>query len=233
MLPAIILAAGTAAATYYGNKYAADKEAASRAQALGKLSAMSTLADRSYDKMDKTIADYYKNRGSMGTAQDVRDYADAMRGYNANNYVYDIDSKPFDYNKTIESFLNPYRDQIIGDMTQQVQHTAAGAGLGRGSGAAQSIAQAVADKDEELYNQAYDRYTDDRNFMYNKYADYIKNKQAQLDTLRAATESKIAMQGNLANDYYSVMDAAQADKIAAMQDRQSTKAAYASAMAGL
>lgn len=233
MLPAIILAAGTAAATYYGNKYAADKEAQSRSQALGKLSAMSTLADRSYDTMDKTIADYYKNRGSMGTAQDVRDYADAMRGYNAGDYVYDIDSKPFDYNKTIESFLNPYRDQIIGDMTQQVQHTAAGAGLGRGSGAAQSIAQAVADKDEELYNQAYDRYTDDRNFMYNKYADYIKNKQAQLDTLRAATESKIAMQGNLANDYYSVMDAAQADKIAAMQDRQSTKAAYASAMAGL
>ena len=233
MLPAIILAAGTAAATYYGNKYAADKEAQSRSQALGKLSAMSTLADRDYDKMDKTIADYYANRGSMGTAQDVRDYADAMRGYNAGDYVYDIDSKPFDYNKTIESFLNPYRDQIIGDMTQQVQHTAAGAGLGRGSGAAQSIAQAVADKDEELYNQAYDRYTDDRNFMYNKYADYIKNKQAQLDTLRAATESKIAMQGNLANDYYSVMDAAQADKIAAMQDRQSTKAAYASAMAGL
>lgn len=233
MLPAIILAAGGAAATYFGNKYAADKEAKSRAQALGKLSAMSTLADRNYDAMDKTIADYYAKRGSMGNAQDVRNYADAMRGYNAGDYVYDIDSKPFNYDKTIESFLNPYRDQIIGDMTQQVQHTAAGAGLGRGSGAAQSIAQAVADKDEELYNQAYDRYTDDRNFMYNKYADYIRNKQAQLDTLRAATESKIAMQGNLANDYYSVMDAAQADKIAAMQDRQSTKAAYASAMAGL
>jgi hypothetical protein len=43
----------------------------------------------------------------------------------------------------------------------------------------------------------------------------------------------MTMQGNLANDYYSVMDARQADLIRAQQDKFGTNATYSTAMAGL
>lgn len=232
MLP-LIAAAGMAAATYLGNQYSADKAAESRAQAAQYLKNMQGKSSQYYDTIDNDIKSYYENRGSLGTAQDVRNYRDAINGYKAADYVYDIDTNPFEYNKTAQDFTNPYYDKIIGDTAATVQHTAAGAGLGRGSGAATAIADAVAKKNEDLYNDAYQRFTDDRQFAYNKYADYIANKQNQLNQLRAATDTKLSLQGNLASDYYNVMDAAQADKIKAMQDRQGTMSTYAQAMMGV
>lgn len=236
MIPAIVAgvaALGGGIATYMGNKYAADKAAASRAAAAEEIKKMKTDANSYYDQMMRDIDSYYKTRGGLGTATDARNYRDSINGYNASDFVYDVDSNPFSYNKTADDFVNPYMDKIIGDTAATVQHTAAGAGLGRGSGAATAIADAVAKKNEELYNDAYQRFTDDRQFAYNKYADYIANKQNQLNQLRAATDTKLSLQGNLAQDYYGVMDAAQADKIKAMQDRQGTMSTYAQAMMGV
>ena len=211
MIPAIVAgvaALGGGIATYMGNKYAADKAAASRAAAAEEIKKMKTDANSYYDQMMRDIDSYYKTRGSLGTATDARNYRDSINDYNASDFVYDVDSNPFNYNKTADDFVNPYMDKIIGDTAATVQHTAAGAGLGRGSGAATAIADAVAKKNEELYNDAYQRFTD-------------------------ATDTKLSLQGNLAQDYYGVMDAAQADKIRAMQDRQGTMSTYAQAMMGV
>ena len=57
--------------------------------------------------------------------------------------------------------------------------------------------------------------------------------QNALDARRAATDTKLAMQGNLANDYYSVMDSAQSDRLKALQDQIATNSTYSTAMAGL
>ena len=231
-IPLIVAGLG-AAATYLGNKYAADKSSESKAAALAEIKKMKDEASSYYDTIDQDIASYYATRGGLGTATDAKNYRDAINGYNASDYVYNIDSNPFSYNQTADDFVNPYMDKIIGDTAATVQHTAAGAGLGRGSGAATAIADAVAKKNEELYNDAYQRFTDDRQFAYNKYADYIANKQNQLNQLKAATDTKMSLQGNLASDYYNVMDAAQADKIKAMQDRQGSLSTYAQAMMGV
>ena len=59
--------------------------------------------------------------------------------------------------------------------------------------------------------------------------DYSFAKNAK----RAATDTKIALQGNLAQDYYGAMDAAQADRLRAQQDKIATGATYSTAMAGL
>lgn len=238
MIPAIVAgvaALGSAAATYYGNKYAADKASASRAAAAAEIEKMRGESKSYYDQMDQAIKNYYETRGGLGTATDAKNYRDAINSYDPYRFIYDVDSKSFDdtYHKTADDFVNPYMDKIIGDTAATVQHTAAGAGLGRGSGAATAIADAVAKKNEELYNDAYQRFTDDRQFAYNKYADYIANKQNQLNQLKAATDTKLSLQGNLAQDYYGVMDAAQADKIRAMQDRQGTMSTYAQAMMGV
>lgn len=233
MVPALI-AAGVGLAQLGGNLYSsyADREQKDKAaKALQNSMAASNLE---YDRMMGDIKDYYAKRGSLGNYEDAMGYKQSVANYDPNNFVYTPD-KTFDetFTKTRDDFINPYYSQIIGDMTDQVQHSAAGAGLGRGSGAAAAIAKAVAEKDNELYKEAQQMYQDERNFEYTKYNDAIKNAQERLNQLRAATDTKITMQGNLANDYYSAMDAQQADLLKARQDKLGTAATYSSAMAGI
>ena len=230
MIPALI-AGGIAAASLIGNMYNSNQDRKSRERAASRLSEQQRATDNEYSQMLRDIDSYYNGRGSLGTAQDVTSYKDAIAGYDPNQFVYDRGE--FDYGKTANDFITPLRDKIVANEIAGVQHSAAGAGLGRGSGAAEAIAQAVADKDEELYRLAQEDYRDDRDFAYKKYNDYAQAMQNKLDTLRAATDTKLTMQGNLANDYYSTMDAAQADRLKARQDKLATDATYAQAMAGL
>lgn len=233
MIPALI-AGGVALANIAGNMYAADKDAQSRKKGQEKLSEMKDASDNDYAKMLQDVNSYYSGRGSLGKLSDVNDYKKAIAGYNPDDFTY-TPEQTFDqtYTKSRDDFLNPYYQQIIGDEVDQIQHTAAGAGIGRGSAAAYQIAKAVAEKQNELYKEAQQEYKDDRNFAYNEYQDYIKNMQENLDRKRAATDTKLSLQGNLANDYFNVMDQAQADKIKVQQDKLATGAQYGAAMAGL
>lgn len=230
MIPALI-AGGIAAASLISNMYNSNQDRKSRERAASRLNEQQIATDNEYSQMLRDIDSYYNGRGSLGTAQDVTAYKDAIAGYDPNKFVYDRGE--FDYGKTANDFITPLRDKIVANEIAGVQHSAAGAGLGRGSGAAEAIAQAVADKDLELYKTAQADYRDDRDFAYKKYSDYANAMQNKLDTLRSATDTKIALQGNLANDYYATMDAAQADRLKARQDKLATDATYAQAMAGL
>lgn len=232
MIPALI-AGGVAAASLLSNYMNSKAERDSKRDARAQLGQSQTATANEYDEMLRDIDSYYNGRGSLGTAKDVEDYKKAMAAYDPNSFVYNRGKFEDEYNKTASDFINPLRDKIIANEIAGVQHSAAGAGLGRGSGAAEAIAQAVADKDLELYRTAQEDYRDDRDFAYKKYSDYANAMQNKLDTLRSATDTKIALQGNLANDYYSTMDAAQADRLKARQDKLATDATYAQAMAGL
>lgn len=230
MVPAII-AGAVAAGTIASNLYNSSKDREAREAARSALADQQGASNYDYNQIMNEIDSYYKNRGSLGSAQDVKDYKAAIAGYDPNKFIYDRGE--FGYNKTASDFINPLRDKIVANEIAGVQHSAAGAGLGRGSGAAEAIAQAVADKDEELYRLAQEDYRDDRDFAYRKYSDYANAMQNKLDALRAATDTKMTLQGNLAQDYYGVMDAAMADKLKTKQDKIATDATYAQAMAGL
>lgn len=184
-----------------------------------------------YGQMMGDIEGYYDQRGSLGTEADANAYREAIGGYDPNSFVYNRGQ--FGYNKTRDDFLNANYDRIIGDTAATVQHTAAGAGLGRGSGAATTIADAVVRKNEELYNDAQRAYEADRDFAYRNYSDYATAMQDALNQKRAATESKIALQGNLAQDYYNTMDNRQSDLLKLQQDRMATLSGYDAAIAGL
>ena len=184
-----------------------------------------------YGQMMGDIEGYYDQRGSLGTEADANAYRAAISGYDPNSFVYNRGQ--FGYNKTRDDFLNANYDRIIGDTAQTVQHTAAGAGLGRGSGAATAISDAVVRKNEELYNDAQRAYEADRDFAYKNYSDYATAMQDALNQKRAATESKIAFQGNLAQDYYNTMDNRQSDLLKLQQDRMATLSGYDAAIAGL
>lgn len=235
MIPALIIggaiAAGTTAANLYNDSKNREAAAASRAAGLEQLTKMLGQSNESYDQMLRDIKGYYENRGSLGSASDVAAYRDAIGSYNPEDYAADIGQ--FNYDKTKEDFLNPYYSRIIGDTTESLQHTAAGAGLGRGTGAALNIAKGVAEKSDELYNTAMSEYRDDRQFSYQQYQDAIANNQNRLNALRDSVQYKLGLQGSLASDYYNTMDARQSDILKAMQDKQAAAQAYGTSMASL
>ena len=192
-------------------------------------------SDASYATMLQDLTDHHASRNSLGTLEDALSYKDLMQGYDPNNFVYDFDTdkNKWGYDKTVEDFYNPYRDKIIKGTSDALQHTAAGAGLGRGTGAALNIAQGVADKDQDLYNTAYSQFSDDRNTSYNQWSDYVTKMQHKLDTLRQGYDTKISMQGDLADDFYKIQDEFMADKLKLAQDREAAKASYSTQIASI
>lgn len=234
MVP-VAVGLGVMAANLIGNQLNSAAEQEQKQQGRAYLQGAQSSANSAYNNIINDIDAYYKQRGGLGNSQDVTKYRQAIEGYDPDSFVY----TPGQFNAadygvgSREDYINPYYDQIIGDTAAQVQHTAAGAGLGRGSGAARAIATEVAQKNNELWKEANQEYKDERTFAYNQYADYIKNMQNALDARRAATDTKLSLQGNLANDYYNVMDSAQSDRLKALQDQIATNSTYSTAMAGL
>lgn len=231
----VAAAAIMAGASLLGNAMASANEAESRENGRRYLSTMQGNTDSKYAEILGDINQYYGKRiGALGTADDLTNYRNLVEAYDPNQMYYTPGQ--FDTEAevgTVNDYINPYYQQIIGDTAEQVQHTAAGAGVGRGSGAAYQIAKEVAEKNRELYNDAYGRYQDARNFAYSKYNDYIQNMQNALAQKRAAMDSKISLTGNLANDYVSTMDSQMSDILKAKQDRIGSQTTYATAMAGL
>lgn len=239
MVPLIIAgAAASLAGTIGGSiiqgeyaKSAAEAEAKARREAAEKLRADGKVTDAQYDQMINDINQYYNTRGSLGTRSDVNDYRSAIQNYNPEDYV--AEDGGFSFNKTKEDYINPYYAQIIGQTRDELQHTAAGAGLGRGTGAALNIAKGVAEKSDELYNTAMSDYRDERDFAYKQYTDAITNAQNRLNALREGNQYKLGLQGNLAQNYFDTMDARQSDLMAAQQDKLNAQVGYATAISGL
>lgn len=222
--------AGSAIQSHYANE-AAQAELNAKKEAAQQMLQNGAITQDQYNKLYDQINAYYKQRGSLGSAQDVNAYKQAIANYNPNDYAADVGD--FEYNKTKEDFINPYYSRIIGDTANSIQHSAAGAGLGRGTGAALNIAKGVSEKSDELYRTAMQDYTQDRQFAYQQYQDRIANNQNRLNALNSATQYKMGLQGSLASDYYNTMDARQSDLVKARQDQLSSKAAYDTAIAGL
>ena len=165
--------------------------------------------NESYDNTKNLLEQYYKNNESVGQASDILTYRDLVRNYDPNEFVYGkdengdgvIDEFEFDYDKSIDDFYAPNRENIIAKTADAVQARAAGAGIGRGTGAANQIATAVADKNEDLYRDALKAFNQDRGFAYNLWNAKIQQGQNRLNQLKGATDTQMSLYGNLAQDY--------------------------------
>ena len=227
--------AGTAITNYYNDK-AAQREADARAKAANQLYQQGKLTDNEYLKTIDEIDQFYDRRKGLGNAGDINAYRNAIADYNPEDYLgEEFSAEGFNksFDKTKEDFLNPYYSRIIGDTANSIQHTAAGAGIGRGTGAALNIAKGTAEKSDELYRTALSEYNNERDFAYKQYSDAIRNNQARLNALKSGQEFKLGLQGDLAQDYINTQDQAFADQIKAQQDRMAAKQAYDTAMVGL
>lgn len=124
---------------------------------------------------------------TLSDSQDLENYQKLRSGYDPSKYVY-TDYQPFDKDSYhVEDYLNPAKDAILADVRKQILNTNIGQGLGHSFGAYEAIAQGVLDKDESLYDKAWDRLNTERNFDYGAYTDYINQKQKELDTLQQGT----------------------------------------------
>jgi len=235
LVAAAIIGAGATLASSgiqsYSQYKAQEAELEARKDAAKQLKQQGQLTDNEYRQVINQIDNYYKNRGSLGTQQNANEYKQAIADYNPEDYAADVGE--FNFDKTKEDYLNPYYGRIIGDTAGQIQHTAAGAGLGRGTGAALNIAKGVSEKSDELYRTAMQDYQNERNFAYQQYQDAITNNQNRLNALRSGNEYKIGLQGSLAQDYYNTQDTRMSDMLKAQQDRMAAQQNYATAMAGL
>lgn len=231
------MAAGTAANLYSNytqnkaQKEADEKERQSRLAAQAQLRAQGKLTQSQYEDTIKDINDYYDSRIGLGSKEDVSKYKSSIEDYDPNDYVYDFGD--FNYDKTKEDFLNPYYNQIISDVAQKAQGSAAGAGMGRSTFAAQNIARAIAQKEDELYKTALQEYNTDRSQAYKEYADAIIRNQDRLNALREGNQYKMGLEGDLARDYINVQDQRQIDLMKANQDKLASKQAYDLSITGL
>lgn len=223
--------------SYTANK-AAERELNARNDAQKAIMGMKNDSSGQYQRLLDEINEYYAGRGSLGNVDDVTAYRNAIENYNPEAIRAEIEQStgtPFSsqYTKTKEDFINPYYSRIIGDTANSIQHSAAGAGLGRGTGAALNIAKGVSEKSDELYRTAMQDYQNDRDFAYKQYQDAIDNTYKKLDTLQRANEYSIGLRGDLAKDYYNTMDSRQSDLMKAQQDKLNAEQNYATAIAGL
>lgn len=210
---------------------AQEEELKAKKEAADRLKQMGQITDAEYNALISQIDQYYQNRPTLGNQQDINAYRQALAQYNPEEYAAEVGDFDKTYDK--EDYLNPYYGNIIADTANQIQHTAAGAGLGRGTGAALNIAKGTAEKSDELYRTAMQEMNQDRAFDYQKFQDSITNQQNRLNALRAASETKIGLTGNLAQDYLGTQDQAMADRMKAQQDRLNAQTGYAGAMASL
>lgn len=220
----------------YANYKAQERERKAREEARRQLEYNKQQTANEYRDILSGIEDYYGNRVGLGQVGDVNDYRTALANYNPEDYVsseYSANDFNRTFDKTKEDFINPYYSRIIGDTANQIQHSAAGAGLGRGTGAALGIAKGTAEKSDELYRTAMSDYQNERDFAYKQFADAIRNNQTRLDALRQGTQYKLGLQGNLAQDYVNTQDTAYADQMRAKQDAMAAKQSYDTAMLGL
>ena len=225
-----LIGAGVGTLAGLFSAYEQEQDAVRKQEILDRIKAQFNMDQTEIENM---MDAYYDDPSNfLGTKEDVEDYRKIIDEYKPSDYVYDFgEFKYVDENgkeKTVDDFVNPYYDKIIDATSKKVQHSAAGAGVGRGTGAANAIAEAVAQKDDELYKTALGEYNADRTRSYNEWSGNIQMMQNKLNQLKAATETKMNLTGNLANDYLTTQQQRKQDEIAAAQNRSQGNLSLAS-----
>jgi len=153
----------------------------------------------STEELQTRVNQWYKENKSIGSQQDVEQYGTLVHEYDPNEFVYDYED--FDDKYNVDDYYAPNREALIEKTGDAVQARAAGAGIGRGTGAANQIATAIADKNEDLYKDALAAMNQDRQFAYNLWNAKIQQGQNRLNQLKSAKDTQLSLYGGLAEDF--------------------------------
>lgn len=169
---------------------------------------LAAQTNTSYDKIASMYNDFYQVNRPGGTQKDVEAAANRIRNWDQTVLkrfeeagLSSPDDYKFKYDKTVEDFLNPYMGNVIDASNQKIQHSAAGAALGRSTGAAKAISENTAREYDKIYNTALDAYNTDRARSYDEWSGYITNMNNRLNTLLNADRWSIEQQKALGDDF--------------------------------
>lgn len=199
-------------------------EAAKKAKKQVKKVSQQTESD--YNQMLEMLDKWRQDKITAATPQMISEYSSLLENFEPSEYTADIEKFEFTDEQgkplTREDFLAKNRDQILQSVTDRIQHSAAGAGLGRGTGAALGIAEGVAAKDEELQRLANQEYSTAKQQAYSEWSDYIDKMQRKLDAERAGTESRISMLGGAIGQQQQQESDYMADLLALLENKRAT-----------
>lgn len=202
------------------------KQEQAKKQAKKKVEEITQRTESDYNKMLSILDKWNRDKTATMTPEMVSQYTQMVSGYDPSAYAYDFNKFQFTDESgkplTREDFIAKNRDQILQSVADRIQHTAAGAGLGRGSGAAASIAEGVSEKDEELLRLAEEQYNKERGQAYSEWSDYINKMQSKLDKERAGMETKIGLLGGEIERGQQQESDYMADLLALLEGKRST-----------
>lgn len=223
MIPAII-AGGVALAQMGASMYNAsqDRKAAERLQR-EKQNAINLALNKSnstYDQMMSKLNSYNDNRIKLADDNTVNEYKSLMSNYDPNDYVYDFDR--FNYDKSVDDFMNPEADKIAELAGLKTQSSLAGEGAAKGTGALANMGYSRWEAARDLYKDAQQQMNQDRQNAYQEYGDYIDRMQKKLDTINTSTMNRISMLGGAVQSEQQAQGDYMSDLLNIIGDRAAT-----------
>lgn len=173
-----------------------------------------------YNDIINMIKDNEAGRTSYLTPEMEKSYIDALQSYRPDAY----DFKEFEYDKSVEDFLNPEASKIAELAGLQTQSELAGQGAAKGTGALANMGYSRWKAAEDLYKDAQTQLLADRSQTYKEYGDYIDRMQKKLDTLNTEKLQQINVLGGAIGSEQQAKSDFMADLIAAMGDKGATQA---------
>lgn len=174
-------------------------------------------ADATYQQIEDMLRDANEGRYEWSTPEQKELYQQMVNEYGPDVYNFD----KFQYDKSVEDFLNPEAEKIAELAGLKKQAELAGMGAAKGSGADSVMGYSKWEAAEKLYNDAQKALQEDRGQAYQEYGDYIDRMQKKLDTMNQGSLNKISLLGgNIGKDEQAQSDMI-SDLISLMSDKAS------------
>lgn len=148
-------------------------------------------ANMGYDELMDTLGQYEGQRISTYDPNQLKAYKDIINDYRPGIYGF----KQFEHGKTIDDFMNPEAEKIAELAGLKTQASLAGQGAAKGTGALANMGYSRWEAANQLYRDAQNAMTADRQQAYKEYGDYIDRQQANLDRLSKGTLERANLLG--------------------------------------
>lgn len=181
------------------------------------------LAGHDYDQMMDILNQYDQNRMRLADQSDVAMLKDIINGYEPQTYEFD----KFNYNKSIDDFLNPEAEKIAEMAGLETQAGLAGQGAAKGTGALAGMGYSRWKAAEDLYKDAQSQMLQDRSQAYREYGDYIDRMQKKLDTISQGQLNKSNLLSGLVQNEQTQQSDYMADLLNILGDKAQNRTSTA------
>jgi hypothetical protein len=211
-----ILGAGLQTWNAEREREAAERARREKANAINKAG---DLAQHDLDNILDILDQYNTDRMKLADQSDVDMLRGIVQSYEPQTY----DFNKFDYNKTVDDFLNPEAEKIANLAGLETQAGLAGQGAAKGTGALAGMGYSRWKAAEDLFKDAQSQMLQDRSQAYREYGDYIDRMQKKLDTISQGQLDKAKLLSGLVQNEQTQQGDYMSDLLGVLGDKAQTK----------